>query len=87
VAGAATLQGTVRAVENLGSEEIAHCVVGDGEVRVRARRPAGLAVDDAVVLTVRPEHTHLFDRESGRRLVWRPDQHSSIPAARVPVTT
>ncbi|CAO5253193.1 ABC transporter ATP-binding protein [Frankia sp. AgKG'84/4] len=91
------LRGKVRTVENLGSEEIAHIVIGAGaggggaagdvEVRLRARRPAGLAAGDAVTLAVRPEHTHLFDRESGRRLVWRPDQHSSIPAARVPVTT
>ncbi|EIV91665.1 ABC transporter ATP-binding protein [Frankia sp. QA3] len=86
-APAATLRGTVRAIENLGSEEIAHCRVGEAEVAVRARRPAGFTVGEAVVLTVRPEHIHLFDRESGRRLVWRPDRDAPVPAARVPVAT
>jgi multiple sugar transport system ATP-binding protein len=86
-ADGATLRGTVRSVENLGSEEIAHCRVGSAEVAVRARRPAGFTVGEAVVLTVRPEHTHLFDRESGRRLVWRPNLDASVPAARVPVAT
>ncbi|WP_261555007.1 ABC transporter ATP-binding protein [Frankia tisae] len=83
----ATLRGTVRTIENLGSEEIAHCRVGTAEVAVRARRPAGFTVGEGVVLTVRPEHTHLFDRESGRRLVWRPDRDASVPAARVAVAT
>ncbi|WP_055749507.1 ABC transporter ATP-binding protein [Frankia sp. AvcI1] len=86
-APAAALRGTVRTIENLGSEEIAHCRVGAAEVAVRARRPAGFTVGQAVVLTVRPEHTHLFDRESGRRLVWQPDRDAQIPAARVPVAT
>ncbi|CAO5151532.1 sn-glycerol 3-phosphate ABC transporter ATP binding subunit [Frankia sp. AiPs1] len=81
------LRGVVRTVENLGSEEIAYCVVGDGEVSVRARRPAGFAVGDAVALAVDPGQTHLFDRESGRRLVWRPDPHPAVPSARVPVAT
>ncbi|MCM3921945.1 ABC transporter ATP-binding protein [Frankia sp. AiPs1] len=85
--GGATLHGLVRTVENLGSEEIAHCRVGSAEVAVRARRPAGFTVGESVVLTVRPEHTHLFDRESGRRLVWQPDRDASVPAARVPVAT
>ncbi|KQC35834.1 ABC transporter ATP-binding protein [Frankia sp. ACN1ag] len=86
-APAATLRGSVRSIENLGSEEIAHCRVGAAEVAVRARRPAGFTVGEAVVLTVRPEHTHLFDRESGRRLVWQPDRDPQVPAARVPVAT
>jgi multiple sugar transport system ATP-binding protein len=125
-----TIHGTVRTLENLGSEEVAHCVVGpaDGHagptdvtgpagthgtastavtastagthgtagtagthgartpagavrIRVRGRRPIGLAVGDAVRLTVLAEHTHLFDRASGRRLVWSPDQHPPIVVA------
>ncbi|MCK9923623.1 ABC transporter ATP-binding protein [Frankia sp. AgPm24] len=88
-AGHAGLRGTIRTVENLGSEEIAHCVLGAAEVRVRARRPAGFTAGDAITLDVRPEHTHLFDRDSGRRLAWQPDedQAGAIPSARVPVTT
>ncbi|MCM3886803.1 ABC transporter ATP-binding protein [Frankia sp. R82] len=85
--GPAVLRGTIRTVENLGSEEIAHCVIGATEVRVRARRPAGLTAGDAIALSARPEHTHLFDRDSGRRLVWQSDQPVSVPPARVPVTT
>jgi len=82
------IRGTVRAVENLGSEEIAHCVLeGEAEIRVRAPRPAKIIAAEPVALRVRPEYTHLFDRESGRRLVWRPDQQTAVPAARVPVTT
>ncbi|MFC4943063.1 ABC transporter ATP-binding protein [Pseudonocardia sp. GCM10023141] len=70
--GAARLQGVVRLVENLGSEEVAHCLVGEARIPVRAPRPIGIAVGDAVTLTADPARAHLFDPTSGRRLVWQP---------------
>ncbi|TCO54730.1 ABC transporter ATP-binding protein [Actinocrispum wychmicini] len=66
------LRGVVRNVENLGSEEIAHCLIGDARVCLRGPRPLSLQAGDAVTLSCRPEHIHLFDRTSGRRLVWHP---------------
>ena len=70
--GEARLRGTVRLVENLGSEEVAHCLVGDARLPVRGPRPLGLAAGDAVTLTTAAERIHLFDPTGGRRLVWRP---------------
>ncbi|OLT14350.1 ABC transporter [Pseudonocardia sp. CNS-139] len=82
--GAARLRGTVRLVENLGSEEVAHCVVGDGDgaprVPVRGPRPLRLAPGDAVTLTTTPDRLHLFDPGSGRRLVAAPAPVLPVPA-------
>ncbi|NLG54082.1 MAG: TOBE domain-containing protein [Rhodococcus sp.] len=64
-------------VENLGSEEIAHCLVGDSALAVRGRRPTGLLAGERVILAADPQHVHLFDKASGRRLEWIPD---SVPA-------
>jgi multiple sugar transport system ATP-binding protein len=65
------LHGVVRLVENLGSEEVAHLVVGGTRLCVRGPRPLGLTTGDAVSLSAAPERLHLFDRASGRRLVWQ----------------
>ncbi|MEU5695127.1 ABC transporter ATP-binding protein [Actinosynnema sp. NPDC020468] len=70
--GGELLRGVVRNVENLGSEEVAHCLVGQARVCLRRPRPIGLEAGDAVGLTCAPEHVHLFDRTSGRRLVRQP---------------
>jgi multiple sugar transport system ATP-binding protein len=78
VLGGSTLRGVVRTVENLGSEEIAHCLVGPAPVALRGPRPLGLASGDAVGLSCAPEHVHLFDRTSGRRLVRQPDPVSAL---------
>ena len=72
LAGEPRLRGQVRAVENLGSEEVAHCRVGDTTVAVRGPRPLALRPGDPVALACRPGHAHLFDRTSGRRLTWQP---------------
>ncbi|KAA9155668.1 sn-glycerol-3-phosphate ABC transporter ATP-binding protein UgpC [Amycolatopsis acidicola] len=66
------LRGIVRLLENLGSEEVAHCSVGDTRVCVRGPRPLGLAAGDDVSLSTDPAHVHLFHRDSGRRLLWAP---------------
>ncbi|WP_281275853.1 ABC transporter ATP-binding protein [Thermomonospora umbrina] len=68
----AGLRGVVIAVENLGGEEIAHCEVGAARICVRGPRPLGLVAGERVGLSARPEHLHLFDPDSGRRLAWRP---------------
>ncbi|PPK64100.1 ABC transporter ATP-binding protein [Actinokineospora auranticolor] len=69
---AAGIRGVVRTVENLGSEEVAHCVVGDERLCLRGARPLGLHAGDPVHLTAAPENLHLFDPGSGRRLAWQP---------------
>ena len=80
--GAALLRGTVRLVENLGSEEVAHCLVGDSRLPVRGSRPLGLAAGDPVTLTTTADRVHLFDRAGGRRLVWRPAPEPDLSAVR-----
>ncbi|MCO7191990.1 ABC transporter ATP-binding protein [Pseudonocardia sp. McavD-2-B] len=71
--GAATWRGTVRLVENLGGEEVAHLDVGSGRLALRGPRPLGLAVDDHVRLTADPDRVHLFSATGGRRLVRTPE--------------
>jgi multiple sugar transport system ATP-binding protein len=67
------LRAVVRLVENLGSEEVAHCTVGDARVCVRGPRPLGLTSGDVVSLSTTPERVHLFHRATGRRLQWAPE--------------
>ncbi|MDA3624425.1 ABC transporter ATP-binding protein [Saccharopolyspora sp. WRP15-2] len=67
------LRGVVRAVENLGSEEVAICDVGGTDVAVRGPRPLGVVAGEAVALTADPHRIHLFDEPTGRRLVWQDD--------------
>ena len=71
----AALRGRVEAVENLGSEELARCVLGHAGpvVTVRGPRPLGVVAGQAVGLAADPARMHLFDPGSGRRLERRPD--------------
>ncbi len=50
--------------------EIAYCTVGDATVCVRSPRPIAMRAGHSLTLTTDPEHVHLFDRSSGRRLEW-----------------
>ena len=72
----------VEAVENLGSEEVAVCSVAGRPMAVRGRRPLGLRVGETVGLTCAPEHLHLFDNATERRLEWRPDVQPAPERAR-----
>ncbi|MGC0419377.1 ABC transporter ATP-binding protein [Embleya sp. AB8] len=80
---AVRIRAVVEAVENLGSEEVALCATGPagagpaGQVALRGPRPLRLAPGDPVTLTADPARLHLFDADSGRRLVW---QGSATPA-------
>jgi len=76
VSGAAV----VDTVENLGSEEIVYCTVGGNRVSVRMARTDRVSVGDRVQLGVAPEHVHVFDRATGRRLEWVPDSEPSQSA-------
>jgi multiple sugar transport system ATP-binding protein len=69
----ALLRGTVTAVENLGSEEIAVVRTGAGAVSLRRPRPLGLRAGDEVALTAPRERLHLFSAETTRRLEWVDD--------------
>ncbi|MEU4312330.1 ABC transporter ATP-binding protein [Nocardia sp. NPDC024068] len=71
------LRGRVDIVENLGNEEIAQIEIGDLRVNVRGSRPIRLGPGDITTLAVRPEHIHLFARQSGRRLSW---ESAPVPA-------
>ncbi|GAB2627244.1 ABC transporter ATP-binding protein [Prescottella soli] len=81
---AVSLTATVDSIENLGSEEIAYCTVGEATVCVRSPRPIAMHVGQTLSLTTDPEHVHLFDRASGRRLEWidtdQPSDHPVSPA-------
>ncbi|MBK0419448.1 ABC transporter ATP-binding protein [Leucobacter sp. CSA1] len=67
------MRGAVELVENLGREQLVHCRVDEGRVTVACERESVWAAGDLVVLTAPASRVHLFDRESGRRLEWRPD--------------
>ncbi|GAB3597548.1 ABC transporter ATP-binding protein [Microbacterium tumbae] len=68
---------TVDIVENLGGEQILTCLTGSGRVHVRTSRDVHVSGGDELTLHVAPEHVHLFERSSGRRLEWVPDTASS----------
>lgn len=72
-----TLIGRVEIVENLGGEQIVTCATGTGRVHVRTSRDIRVVAGDEISLHALPEHVHLFDRSSGRRLEWVADD---VPA-------
>lgn len=72
------LRGTVELVENLGREQLVHCVIGEARVTVACDRAALWTVDQQVVLTAPAERIHLFDRASGFRLEWQPEAISAL---------
>jgi multiple sugar transport system ATP-binding protein len=73
---------TVDIVENLGGEQILTCLTDAGRIHVGASRDVHVASGDELTLHVAPEHVHLFDRSSGRRLEWVPDTASSAQTDR-----
>ncbi|WP_051166017.1 ABC transporter ATP-binding protein [Amycolatopsis orientalis] len=73
------MTGTVRLLENLGGEEIAHCSVGEIRLCVRGPRPLGLAAGDETGLAVEPGRVHVFHPETGRRLRWQDDGAETVP--------
>src|SRR5207248_5270108 len=56
-------------LERLGADTIVHGRMGDGTA-LTARTPGALALrlGETMRLAIAPEHIHLFDPESGRRL-------------------
>ena len=71
-------------IENLGSEEIAYCRVGEATVVARGAKPIGVREGDRVTLTADRSDLHLFDRTSGRRLEWVPTTSLSAPTSDQP---
>lgn len=65
--------GTVVAIENLGSEEIAFCNIGGQQIAVRGPRPLGMSVGETLTLTAPANRIYLFDPETTRRLIWSHD--------------
>jgi len=76
--GGSYLQGTVIAVENLGSEEVAFCDIGGVQVAVRGPRPLRVAAAESVTLTAPSNRFCLYDPASTRRLVLIEDE---VPAS------
>ena len=69
------MRGVVEYVETLGSEVLAHVVIGEAggaTVTMLARMPARggvvAAPGSAVFLRVSPTHVHLFDVKTGARV-------------------
>ena len=63
-----SLAGKVAVVENLGHETYVFVETADGEFCILVDRDLRPRVGDAVRLTIRPEHVHLFDSDTGLRL-------------------
>jgi multiple sugar transport system ATP-binding protein len=68
---------TVRAVEMLGNEVVALIAIGDTACAVRGPRDFNLGPGDPITLRCMPEQVHLFDGDSGRRLI-RQDAHTPV---------
>ena len=71
VLGNGSARGRVVLVEPVGSEAYVHLDVGGERLVARvdaARRPQP---GDEVLLSADPEHVHVFDAETGRRVRWR----------------
>ncbi|WP_454050277.1 ABC transporter ATP-binding protein [Cellulomonas sp. Marseille-Q8402] len=68
-----TFAGAVDTVENLGSEQVVYVRTGGRRLAVRAARTVPVRVGDDVRLHAGVDHTHLFDRVTGRRLEWVAD--------------
>ena len=64
------ISGTITAIENLGSEEVAFVGVGEERVAWRGTRPLGVHLGERVQLTAEPRRVLLFDPASSRRLIW-----------------
>jgi multiple sugar transport system ATP-binding protein len=75
------LRGRVDVVENLGSEEVAGCLMGTQRLAVRGPRPLGLRPGDDVTVSADPASFHLFDRTSRRRLTWLPERPRALAGA------
>jgi multiple sugar transport system ATP-binding protein len=69
---------TVELVENLGSEQIVTCTSGRNRLHVRVPREQHLLDGEPITLVADVAHVHIFDRETGARLEWVPDDR---PAA------
>ena len=67
---AATLAGSVNAIEPLGAETlvVVDLAGGVGEVTARVHRDVALALGDAVQLAVAPHAIYLFDRATGKAM-------------------
>lgn len=69
----AHVNAVVATVENLGSEELVHIRVGSNPLCIRAPRPSTARAGAPITVRINPADVHLFDRDSGRRLTWRPE--------------
>ncbi|MBN8425546.1 ABC transporter ATP-binding protein [Microbacterium esteraromaticum] len=74
------LAGRVEIVENLGGEQIVTCLVAGSRVFARTSRDLIVTPGQDVTLCVAAENVHLFDRDSGRRLVWVDDAEPAAVA-------
>ncbi|MFF2299816.1 ABC transporter ATP-binding protein [Arthrobacter sp. NPDC058127] len=84
----AALRGIVDLAENLGSEQVIYCRVGENRVAVRAPRGLHWEPGNAVVLSADAKNLHLFDRASGRRLEWQAHaKHASTASSAQPAAS
>lgn len=81
----AALRGVVELSENLGSDQLVYCRVGEHRVAVRTTRTQHWANGSTVVLSAAANHLHLFDTGTGRRLEWQDDAVPAAPATPTPM--
>ncbi|MBM4319356.1 MAG: sn-glycerol-3-phosphate ABC transporter ATP-binding protein UgpC [Deltaproteobacteria bacterium] len=66
--GRGVLEGKVEVVEQMGSEDIIYLVAGRKDFVACLPGGTGLRPDQPILLHVEPEHLHLFDLETEKRL-------------------
>ena len=65
-----SMRSSPRTAISRGADTILHRTLGERGTALTARAAgnAALRLGETVLLTIRPEHIHLFDAETGRRL-------------------
>ncbi|MEW1920698.1 ABC transporter ATP-binding protein [Pseudarthrobacter oxydans] len=76
----AALRGVVELTENLGSDQLIYCRVGEHRVAVRAGRSEHWDNGSTVLLSAAANRLHLFDADTGRRLEWQDDTAPVAPS-------
>ncbi|OZD04940.1 ABC transporter ATP-binding protein [Rhodococcus sp. 06-235-1A] len=70
----AHVEAVIATVENLGSEELVHVRAGANPLSIRVPRPSTARAGAPISIRVNPADVHLFDRDSGPRLRWSPEE-------------
>ncbi|MEQ8198903.1 MAG: sn-glycerol-3-phosphate ABC transporter ATP-binding protein UgpC [Clostridiaceae bacterium] len=61
--GADCIKGKIDVIENLGSEEFLHIIVGDRNIIIKTTPKKGISVGDDIFFTFNLDKIHIFDKE------------------------